>query len=91
MKELQTDDYKLFFAEIKQQIQQAQLRAMVTVNQQLLHLYWDMGNMILDRQKKFGWGSSVIRQLSKDLKQEYPTAKGYSERNLGYMKKQVCT
>ena len=87
MNELLTDDYKLFFGEIKEAIRQAQIKAMVTVNQQLLHLYWNIGNMILERQAKFGWGSSVISQLSKDLKEEFPTAKGYSERNLGYMKK----
>ena len=87
MKELQTDDYLLFFAEIKQQIQQAQIKAMVAVNRQLLQLYWNMGNMIVERQKKFGWGRSVIKQLSEDLKREFPTARGYSERNLGYMKR----
>ena len=47
MKELQTNDYLLFFAEIKQQIQQAQMKAMVTANQQLLQLYWNLGNIIL--------------------------------------------
>ena len=86
MKELQTDDYKLFFAEIKQQIQQAQLRAMVTVNQQLLQLYWRMGNMIIERQKKANWGDKVLEQLSKDLKQDFPTMQGFSIRNLKYMR-----
>jgi predicted nuclease of restriction endonuclease-like (RecB) superfamily len=87
MNELHTNDYKQFVGEVKQAIQQAQIKAMITVNQQLLQLYWNIGNMIIERQKKFGWGSSVITQLSKDIKADFPTVKGYSERNLGYMKK----
>ena len=86
MNELHTNDYLLFFAEIKQQIQQAQVKAMVAVNQQLLQLYWNMGNMIIERQKKSAWGDKLLNQLSTDLKEYFPTMKGFSVRNLKYMR-----
>ncbi len=86
MNELHTNDYLLFFAEIKQQIQQAQVKAMVAVNQQLLQLYWNMGNMIMERQKKSAWGDKLLNQLSTDLKEHFPTMKGFSVRNLKYMR-----
>lgn len=73
--------------EVKQKIKQAQINAMIVVNHHLLVLYWQIGNMILQRQKEYGWGNNVIGQLSKDIKLAFPTIKGYSERNLGYMKK----
>ena len=73
--------------EVKQKIKQAQLNAMIVVNHHLLVLYWQIGNMILQRQKEYGWGYKVISQLSKDIKLAFPTIQGYSERNLGYMKK----
>jgi predicted nuclease of restriction endonuclease-like (RecB) superfamily len=79
--------YQNLLQEIKQTIRQAQIKAMVMVNHQLLILYWQIGNMILERQKEYGWGNKVIVQLSKDLKIAFPMMKGYSERNLGYMKK----
>ncbi len=84
---LQSGEYKDFLGAIKAQIKQAQIQAMVKVNQELTLLYWNIGNLILLRQKEFGWGNAVITQLAKDLKQEYPTMSGFSHRNLGYMKK----
>lgn len=79
--------YLNLLQEVKQKIKQAQLNAMIVVNHHLLSLYWQIGNMILQRQKEHGWGNKVISQLSKDIKQSFPTIQGYSERNLGYMKK----
>jgi predicted nuclease of restriction endonuclease-like (RecB) superfamily len=79
--------YQNLLQEVKQTIRAAQIKAMIIVNHQLLILYWQIGNMILERQQQHGWGNKVITQLSKDLKVAFPDMKGYSERNLGYMKK----
>lgn len=78
--------YQTLLHEIKQTIRQAQIRAMVVVNHQLLILYWQIGNMILERQKESNWGDKVLSQLSRDIKSEYPELQGYSIRNLKYMR-----
>ena len=80
------DSYRSLLAEIKQKIQQAQVRAMVTVNQQLLLLYWELGKEILARQEEGQWGDKVLTQLSADLKKAFPDMKGFSVRNLKYMR-----
>ena len=83
--------YRQLFAEIKQKIKQAQLQALITANQQMLLLYWDIGNMILKRQEQAGWGAKVAEQLSKDLKKEFPGMKGFSRRNILLMRQFATT
>lgn len=78
--------YKDLLAEIKSKIQQARVKAAVAANQELLILYWDIGNMILKRQAKEGWGAKVADQLSSDLKKSFPDMKGFSRRNIHYMR-----
>ena len=56
------------------------------VNTELIRLYWEIGNEILKRQEELGWGAKVIPQLSKDLMAEFPEMKGFSPRNLKYMR-----
>ncbi|MDB9526998.1 PDDEXK nuclease domain-containing protein [Oscillatoria sp. CS-180] len=80
------DDYRELLEELKQQIRTAQVKAALAVNRELLLLYWQIGCDILVRQQAQGWGAKVIARLSKDLKQEFPEMKGFSARNLGYMK-----
>ena len=67
-------------------IRTAQLRASVTVNQELVLLYWGIGREILTRQREGGWGAKVIERLANDLRREFPDMQGLSPRNLGYMK-----
>ena len=87
MNNLSTDQsYKLLLAEVKGKIRDAQIRAMITVNQQMLLLYWEIGNLILERQDASKWGDDVIGQLSIDLKMELPGMHGFSTRNLKYMR-----
>lgn len=81
-----TQSYAALFKSIKERIQTAQVRAAVAVNQELVLLYWGIGNEILARQQAEGWGKNVIPRLSKDLALEFPEMKGLSPRNLGYMK-----
>jgi predicted nuclease of restriction endonuclease-like (RecB) superfamily len=78
--------YQDLLARLKNQIRTAQVRAAVAVNQELVLLYWGIGNEILTRQKGDGWGTRVIDRLAKDLRSEFPDMQGLSARNLGYMK-----
>jgi len=71
--------------DVKLRIQTAQTRAMLSVNAELVRLYWDIGRMIDERQQREGWGSSVIPRLSAELRNELPELKGFSERNIDRM------
>ena len=79
------NNYSTFLADLKSRIRQTQLKAAVSVNRELIILYWKIGKDILANQEKLGWGSKVIDQLSKDLRHEFPDMKGFSVRNLKYM------
>jgi predicted nuclease of restriction endonuclease-like (RecB) superfamily len=78
--------YQDLLARLKSQIRTAQVRAVLAVNQELVLLYWGIGNEILARQKEDGWGTRVIERLAKDLRSAFPDMQGLSPRNLGYMK-----
>lgn len=82
---LNTAMYASFLEKIKGQIRAAQVRASLAANRELILLYWSIGCMIIDRQSKDGWGAGVIPKLALDLHNDLPEAKGYSERNIGYM------
>lgn len=71
--------------EIKARIRQAQTRAILSVNAELIRLYWDIGRMIDHRQRQEGWGAAVIPRLARELRNELPEEKGFSERNIGRM------
>jgi len=71
--------------EVKGRIQAAQTRAMLTVNAELVRLYWDIGRIIHERQKREGWGAAVIPRLASELRNELPELKGFSERNIKLM------
>lgn len=77
--------YPALLTDIKQRIRQAQTRAILAVNRELLALYWDIGCLIDGRQKNEGWGAGVIPRLAKDLHNELPEEKGFSERNIKLM------
>ncbi len=75
------------FAEsISDKIRNAQMTASIKVNSEMLQLYWEIGNSILDVQKNEGWGTQVIDKLSENIKQNFPDATGFSIRNLKYMR-----
>ena len=88
---IRSQSYKDLLADIKSRIQSAQIKAVISVNQQLLLLYWEVGREILHRQKQAGWGAKVINQLSSDLKKEFPGLKGFSRSNLKYMQQFATT
>jgi len=80
------ENYTAFLRSLKDQIRQAQVRAALAVNSELILLYWQIGQEILKRQKQEGWGAKVIERLAKDLKQEFPDMRGFSRTNLMYMR-----
>ena len=77
--------YKGLFTDIKTRIQAAQARAVLAVNGELVQLYWDLGKLLDERQKLKGWGAAVIPRLARDLHNEMPEVKGFSERNFKRM------
>lgn len=79
-------DYGSWLADLKQRIQSAQQRASMSVNRELVLLYWQIGRDILERQQVQGWGAKVIDQLAHDLTAAFPDMKGFSRRNLLYMR-----
>lgn len=79
-------DYETFLLDLKQRIRTAQVRAAIAVNRELVLLYWQIGREILARQHQQGWGAKVIAILAKDLQKEFPEIKGFSTRNLNYMR-----
>jgi predicted nuclease of restriction endonuclease-like (RecB) superfamily len=79
--------YKEFLEEIKKRIREAQLRASLSVNTELVKLYWSIGKSILEKQNKEGWGTKIIDRMSKDLATDFPGVSGFSVRNLKYMRK----
>ncbi len=80
-------DYFTWHKSIAALIEQAKVRAVMGVNAELLTLYWKIGHDILVKQEEQGWGKQIIEQLSKDLMLQFPDDRGYSERNLRYMKR----
>ncbi len=79
-------DYAAWLSELKTRIHSAQQRAALAVNRELVLLYWQIGQDILQRQSNEGWGAKVIDRLLRDLRAAFPTMKGFSARNLKYMR-----
>ncbi len=82
-----TEDYQQFLQNLKQRIRNAQVKAALSVNRELVLLYWQIGREILTKQQQQGWGAKVIDRLAKDLRSAFPEMKGFSPRNLKYMRK----
>lgn len=80
------DGYPAFLSGLKVRIREARVRAALSVNRELILLYWEIGRDILQRQQEEGWGAKVIERLSTDLRKEFPDVKGFSPRNLKYMR-----
>ncbi|MBA3438909.1 MAG: DUF1016 domain-containing protein, partial [Pyrinomonadaceae bacterium] len=78
--------YDEFLRDLKERIRHAQLRAASAVNRELVVLYWQMGRDILERQCEQGWGAKVIDRLAADLRRAFPEMRGFSPRNLKYMR-----
>lgn len=80
------ENYDDFLNDLKEHIRRAQVKAVLAVNQELVALYWQIGKEILSREREQGWGAKVVERLAMDLKREFPKMKGFSARNIRYMK-----
>ena len=78
-------DLSLVVRAIGTDLEHTQVRVIASANADMLFHYWKVGHFILYLQKKEGWGSKVIDNLSKAIRSKYPDKKGYSRRNIFYM------
>lgn len=77
--------YGNLLSDIKTRIRQAQVKATFSANSEMILMYWDIGRMIQERQDHEGWGTAVIPRLARDIRNELPEEKGFSERNIKRM------
>ncbi|MBF0387751.1 MAG: DUF1016 family protein [Candidatus Omnitrophica bacterium] len=80
------DGYRGFISGLKARIRSAQAKAIASANREMIVLYWEIGRQILLRQKNEGWGSKVIDTIARDLSAEFSGMKGWSPRNLLFMR-----
>ena len=85
IKNIDKQDFSPIVRAIGSDLEQTQVRVIASANADMLFHYWKVGHFILYLQKKEGWGSKVIDNLSKAIRSQYPDKKGYSARNLIYM------
>lgn len=81
-----TKEYAQTLLDLKKQIQEAQMKAVICANKELIKLYWSIGKTIAEKQEKSGWGSNVIDKLALDLQSSFPGINGFSKRNIFRMR-----
>ena len=79
-------DYAVILGKLKERVAQERLRVVVAANTAMVLLYWDIGKVILDRQSEEGWGAKIVDRLAADLQVAFPDMRGFSPRNLKYMR-----
>ena len=87
--EILPSDYKDTLDLIINKIKIAQQNAAISANYYLLKLYWDVGNVIVEKKNRADWGTGVIEKLSSDLRSTFPKMQGFSARNLRNMRQLV--
>lgn len=78
------EQYFRWISDLKQKIQQSQIKAAIQVNSALIEMYWDLGKEISERSFENTYGSGFFKQLSNDLRNEFPEIKGFSSSNLRF-------
>ncbi len=81
------DDYNTFINSVIGEVKKRRMQIVLQANQSMLMLYWNIGKAINEKQKEEGWGTKVIDRISHDLQKSFPDMKGFSPRNIKYMKK----
>ena len=79
--------YAEWLVEVKARVRATQFRAVRAANREVIGLYWSIGRDLLDRQDRQGWGAKVVERASADLRREFPDQRGWSPRNLRYMRR----
>lgn len=87
MKKSPLQNYISVLENIKKQIKESRLKAALSVNSELIKLYWKIGSAILEKQKTAKWGDKILENLSRDLSEVFPDMKGFSKQNLKYIKR----
>ncbi len=85
-KEINKIEYSEWLSSIKVQIHHAQIKASLSVNNELISLYWEIGKSIVEKQELQNWGNSVVEKLSNDLKNQLENVTGFSRTNLFAMR-----
>jgi len=83
--------YRDFVISIKEQIRTAKTKATLSVNRQLIELYFSIGKEIVSKQQEMDWGRSVVEKMAKDLQSEFGKRSGFSSQNLWYMRQFYIT
>ena len=83
---IENTDFTNFVKDIKQKILASQYEALKAVNKELIGLYWDIGKNIVLKQEAFGWGKSIVKNLSDELRKEFVGMRGFSVQNLWNMR-----
>src|SRR5262249_34677096 len=78
--------YEELLRDLKARIRSAQIKAALSVNRELIALYWEIGRAIINRQENAGWGDAVVERLANDLRREFPELKGFSRSNIFAMR-----
>lgn len=86
MTKMVSSEYLGLLKAVRERVRSAQYSALKAVNNELIHLYWDIGKMIVERQFKHGWGKAIVETLARDLQAEFPGVHGFSARNIWYMR-----
>jgi len=84
---LVSPEYRDFIAALKSRVQAARISAARAVNSEIILLYWDIGQGIVEKQQALGWGESVVELVAADLRREFPGATGFSARNVWDMRR----
>jgi predicted nuclease of restriction endonuclease-like (RecB) superfamily len=79
-------DYNALLVDIKNRIRTAQIRASLSVNRELIQLYWDIGHLIVERQRAQGWGRSMVERLAADIQKGFPGMAGFPPQNIWKMR-----
>lgn len=86
MKELVSLEYKVWLESLKSKFRSSQIKASIKVNTTLLEFYWDLGGQIVQKKEEHKWGNSFLEKLSHDLSAEFPNIKGFSYRNIRFIR-----
>lgn len=79
---IEQQQYREWLETLKNKIQVARLKIAVSINAQLMEVYWELGSEIVQKQQDAEWGDSVLDQLATDLRLSFPNVKGFSRRNM---------
>ncbi len=80
------NEYPQLIKELKKKVRSAQVKAHISVNKEMIQLYWEIGKTINQRQKEEKWGAKIIQKIGEDLQKEFPGMEGFSRRNIFRMR-----